>query len=625
MELANETGLGTDGRIISVLEGGYSDRALTSGVLSHISGMADVVVPTPDEEGLAQDVTDRLGAMSLNQKGLKIGRPRGRGLGPEAWSPMALEELESAVNPLPPTAPKKPRGPINPTYSTPTQSFSAKMHPAARRSSSSAQDPLRFLPIQEMVPDVGWATATLELSKALTPDRQTRSCKAEELNAQATKVRRDRQSGVGIAVEHLSLADDGKGMQLRDRRSKAPAVEEGRPPSRSSRRTTIAASEIANLVNAEAEQPPKGPRRRVSAASTLISTIDDSTGPPPLPTERRRRSSAASVARSSSAASKRREPSVEKTRKPRSPSKAKVAQKKSLPTSTVMLSSPIHELPPAAMGSRREHGVDDITSGVQKMKIKLNLPSKPSRDGHAKPVPAQEVPAKPKPRKTPVGPKAPRKAVPAMNMQASTTSIASSKTRSELVRRNSGAETGQSFDPTNVRPSSSGINRPDPAGSTAPTGEIRNPGLARGTPDSSATSRTSLKSGQRSGVQSPDGQDAAFEVQPFDAAKASGEASRQGATAAMGTMSSFGQVSASRGPLTAVQTETPRQARRQLPTFTSTSPIPFASPGSASADKATPTFSEAVGGLDPETGGVDDGQGKERAMWVTSSTPQPRS
>lgn len=39
VKLAQEEGTAVDGRVISVLEGGYSDRALTSGVLSHLSGL----------------------------------------------------------------------------------------------------------------------------------------------------------------------------------------------------------------------------------------------------------------------------------------------------------------------------------------------------------------------------------------------------------------------------------------------------------------------------------------------------------------------------------------------------------------------------------------------------------
>jgi len=37
--LAREEGTGVDGRVVSVLEGGYSDKALISGVLSHVSGL----------------------------------------------------------------------------------------------------------------------------------------------------------------------------------------------------------------------------------------------------------------------------------------------------------------------------------------------------------------------------------------------------------------------------------------------------------------------------------------------------------------------------------------------------------------------------------------------------------
>lgn len=40
VRIAAEEGSAVDGRIISVLEGGYSDRALCTGVFSHLSGLA---------------------------------------------------------------------------------------------------------------------------------------------------------------------------------------------------------------------------------------------------------------------------------------------------------------------------------------------------------------------------------------------------------------------------------------------------------------------------------------------------------------------------------------------------------------------------------------------------------
>ncbi|KAG7134106.1 Histone deacetylase HOS3 like protein [Verticillium longisporum] len=40
IRIAAEEGLGVDGRVVSVLEGGYSDRALFSGIFSHVCGLA---------------------------------------------------------------------------------------------------------------------------------------------------------------------------------------------------------------------------------------------------------------------------------------------------------------------------------------------------------------------------------------------------------------------------------------------------------------------------------------------------------------------------------------------------------------------------------------------------------
>jgi len=39
------------GRVISVLEGGYSDRALTSGAMAHLTGLVDVPPTSNVDEG----------------------------------------------------------------------------------------------------------------------------------------------------------------------------------------------------------------------------------------------------------------------------------------------------------------------------------------------------------------------------------------------------------------------------------------------------------------------------------------------------------------------------------------------------------------------------------------------
>ena len=40
-----------NGRVISVLEGGYSDRALTSGAMAHLTGLVDVPPESKIDEG----------------------------------------------------------------------------------------------------------------------------------------------------------------------------------------------------------------------------------------------------------------------------------------------------------------------------------------------------------------------------------------------------------------------------------------------------------------------------------------------------------------------------------------------------------------------------------------------
>lgn len=44
------------GRLVSVLEGGYSDRALTSGAMAHLTGLVDL---DRVQEGLSQRVDEK--------------------------------------------------------------------------------------------------------------------------------------------------------------------------------------------------------------------------------------------------------------------------------------------------------------------------------------------------------------------------------------------------------------------------------------------------------------------------------------------------------------------------------------------------------------------------------------
>lgn len=261
VKLAAEEGCSVDGRIISVLEGGYSDRALSSGVLSHMSGLAGGD-PTPVKREYTQNGLgyEMLQKTALPDPTAEIGDgPQAPGYDPAWWSIRHLEELDDVMDPTPlPVESKKPRDTVPPTYSSPTQSFTAKVVQSPnflRRSSStlSIGSP-KAAPRAPSPPPpvVGWATAAHELSKLLIPtDRQTMSCKVEDLSAEATRVRKERQSIlIGLPSSNGAAAPaPSTRMSLRER--KAPGKPTGNTAdevtektSRTNRRKTVAGGAV---------------------------------------------------------------------------------------------------------------------------------------------------------------------------------------------------------------------------------------------------------------------------------------------------------------------------------------------------------------------------------------------
>lgn len=253
VRLAAEEGLYVDGRVISVLEGGYSDRALFSGILSHISGLVGdqtLKRPVPDTPGTATDMGQRIGAAEADN-----GAHKGWALASTHpydaswWTSSELEKLELPIRP--PTPPRKPRNVPVPTYSSPTQASTAKVIDPARMRRS-----LSGISMSKMTdrspspppPEVPWAVAAHELCRLLIPTgRQTDSCKPEDLNAEATKARRDRQShlmGPPPAPEPPSRP--GSRMALRERKARAigPIDEESndQPPKTRRKAATPVAS-----------------------------------------------------------------------------------------------------------------------------------------------------------------------------------------------------------------------------------------------------------------------------------------------------------------------------------------------------------------------------------------------
>ncbi|KAL2131124.1 hypothetical protein VTI74DRAFT_5535 [Chaetomium olivicolor] len=291
VRIAAEEGTSVEGRIISVLEGGYSDRALCSGVFSHLCGLAGAGPSNKDQEfggsgsELAQQVAQQRARVdsSASERGA-------RRYEPSWWSLPELEQLEAAVA-APVPVPRVVRNSPPPTYSSPTQASQAKVvTPKNRRSMSGLSPALsqsshgtpRYSHEPPPPPDVPWTIATVQLSKLLIPSgRQTNSCTAEDLNAEATRLRRDRQAALaqmeGHSISPVPEERPPTRKSLRERKAKpAPAVEDD--IDRKSRRRTVAGPAV--LATEEASRGPtpapgKQPRasgRRLSVASTVVSS-----------------------------------------------------------------------------------------------------------------------------------------------------------------------------------------------------------------------------------------------------------------------------------------------------------------------------------------------------------------
>ena len=416
--LAEEENLGVDGRIISVLEGGYSDRALVSGVLSHISGLS-ASTPSPNTSsyanGLGLDMSHHLGQLAIDEAVQDSHNDASTiSYNPDWWSLPCLEQIEALVHPPPPTAPvKKQRSDVKPTYFSATESYKAKVVPAAPGRRSLSGSLAGSLPVAKEMPapilpppEVEWITAAYELSKLLIPsDRDTKSCKPEDLNAEATRARRDRHSGVGLATEPLHV--DLKRMQLREKRVKQPKPDaEQKIPTRSSRRKTVADVKLLPLetdnsspVNESAatDQPRKPARRRSSAASSVTSYGTDtvSGGPMGAIVESQTGETSHMPKEENDLPDPR--PMTAKSKAPRRPTTGTRTASGSSTASQphkVITQQPFrvaeNKTPLSINDDLKNQDVNQLSSGMRQMSVKLNVPPKEeyeARRAKARPLP----------------------------------------------------------------------------------------------------------------------------------------------------------------------------------------------------------------------------------------------
>ncbi|KAJ6195200.1 LOW QUALITY PROTEIN: putative HOS3-like histone deacetylase [Bipolaris maydis] len=239
-----EEGTSVQGRVISVLEGGYSDRALTSGVMSHLS---DGQLAT----GLASSVRDRLGALSVDDQHSVETEATPLGYDPFWWHSTHLTELENLVNPAP--LAKPPPGP-NAHFSSPTQSFVAKLtrNLSAKYASSPSRAPT------PPPPEVDWATAAQALSSLHKPE-----------DLMEVKVKKEKPAQPALTSVH-------SGRQLRGRKAAPSYVEHEKSHQKESRATS---SEAPPAPSASRRMRDRKSSSREPSVATSRSAVAPSTAP----------------------------------------------------------------------------------------------------------------------------------------------------------------------------------------------------------------------------------------------------------------------------------------------------------------------------------------------------------
>ncbi|KAH6659129.1 histone deacetylase domain-containing protein [Truncatella angustata] len=318
VKMSFEEGLAVDGRIVSCLEGGYSDRALYSGVLSHLSGLAggDVRAKEDAAGGLNRSGSHRrigstaspLSRRSTLSSSDSDARSKVAGFPYESswWTASELDRLD-AVRAAPVVQPRIVRNVATPTYCSPTQSSNAKVSELAKArrtvsgfSSPSAVQQTYIRAPSPPPPAVYWPIASLELSRLLIPsDSQVASFTWEEMKIEETRIKkeqkeqkeRERLERLGVSSSPIDGEIDMSNVPVvrkSGRERKPVSYTEPEDPNKNRRRTVAGAAVIATdkatargiPTNAGAKHT-RLPSRRLSASSAMSIAIVDAAIPPP--------------------------------------------------------------------------------------------------------------------------------------------------------------------------------------------------------------------------------------------------------------------------------------------------------------------------------------------------------
>lgn len=336
------------GRVLSVLEGGYSDRALTSGVLAHILGMTCA----PPEK--AAYVPPSLSVSPRNQ----ALRRDALVWDSEWWAAERLDELERYDRKMNPAKKEPEKPPRQTSFMSATAASRARREsPPDRRVSGGSSNGSPTAATAEPPPKP-WEQQAWELSRHFIPEFE--EARAIPALPKASRAKAERHS--------IAVPEEGRRMTLRDRKSRVPSGEMPPPPAprdSSRRRTVVPESRPASRVSVApppADRAPRAAERapsRAGGAATARTSRSTTPLPPTVTTTRAgRKPSTTSTAtgRSSSAAPA---PSRQST-----PAAGATPKNESLKVPTTTANGTT-----STAGATGPAGMDDLTAGMQRVRI----------------------------------------------------------------------------------------------------------------------------------------------------------------------------------------------------------------------------------------------------------------
>lgn len=427
VRMAADPETGTDGRVISVMEGGYSDRAIYSGVCSHLSGLVsipsgqeDVTYDSEpeavhDQTRLGAEMGQRLGLAPdkapLNQSG-KRAFSSANLYDPSWWSGPELDTLERVLG-VPAYQQKKLRQSLPPTYSSPTHASTARAADPFKLHRSLSRGGYYSRPSTPPPPEVPWTIAVKELRNILVPDdRPTDSCTVGEINEIVSQARQDRgitpPGQMSLAESQAPTPTSGQRAGPRGRRPKmieAISEEDGvgktrvKTSSASVCRSLLAVSTDRGVTNTFGQnsseaQGLRRSNRRASTPSVLTSIGTDYAVPGALSSASSRASDAAGgpplqVKKTRAAPEPRKEAAARTSKDPAKKAPTRPAPLKRASTSAVtkgkakangtqdpVTSGPADKPKIRVSESDTQRGegagsLDQITTGMNKIKITL--------------------------------------------------------------------------------------------------------------------------------------------------------------------------------------------------------------------------------------------------------------